>query len=490
MKPLVACYIRVSTDEQAEHGISIPAQKSRLAAYCQAQGWEIYDFFIDDGYSGKDLKRPAVQRMITGAANKFFDIVLVLKLDRLSRRQKDVLYLLEDIFEPNNIGFKSATESFDTTNAFGKASLGMMAVFAQLERDTIIERVRLAKKESAKQGRFMGGPAPYGYRYNYQQKSLEIDLIQAQTVKWLYQKYREESHGYSYLAKKLELDGIPGPTNRFWNKQSIRKILTNPVYAGYVKHQGKLYEGSHKSIIQPVVWHEVQVLIQSKGTRAINVNNGLLSGIIWCGECGARMRSKNVWQNHPCTEPKRVVRYYVCYSQDNSAKHMVKDPSCRCGYKNAEEIEEKVIQQIQHYKFDQAFLNEVIADVLINDFDNTATLLTITSAKKEMSVINKKINRWYEAFEEDILDSEQLQARIKDLKDKKLFLEQNINELENQLTKQAPKDVSKNEIIELIKAFPILWAEALPDEHREIILNLVKKIIIYADGRTELEFYI
>lgn len=137
-----AIYVRVSTEEQAEHGISIPAQKSRLISYCKTQGWEIYDFFIDSGYSGKNLERPAMQRLIEDARNRKFNTALVLKLDRLSRRQKDVLCLLEDIFEPNNIGFKSATESFDTTTPFGKAALGMMAVFTQLERETIIERIR------------------------------------------------------------------------------------------------------------------------------------------------------------------------------------------------------------------------------------------------------------------------------------------------------------------------------------------------------------
>ncbi|AQS60191.1 recombinase family protein [Desulforamulus ferrireducens] len=480
-----ACYIRVSTDEQAEQGISIPAQKSRLLAYCQAQGWEVYDFFIDDGYSGKDLQRPGMQRMLTAAKNKHFNIVLVLKLDRLSRKQRDVLYLLEDIFEPNDIGFKSATESFDTTNAFGKASLGMMAVFAQLERDTIIERVRLAKKESAKQGRFLGGTAPYGYHYNHRQKRLEIDPVPAQIIKWIYQQYREGTHSYSTLAAQLELSGVPGPTNRAWNKQYVRKILTNPVYAGFVKHQGVLYVGAHAPIIEPAVWQEVQALVQCKGIGSVT-NASLLSGIIWCGECGARMRTKNVWQNYPCTEPKRVIKYYVCYSQDGAAKHMVKNPGCRCGYKKAAEIEAKVIEQLQQYSFNHHFIVQVVEEILQRDDNKPALLQTISSVKKELVAINKKINKWYDAYEKEILEPEQLRVRINELNHKKKYTEQLLSTLEHQLTDD--EEINSRQIVSMISDFAKIWAEATAAEQHEIVINLVKKVTVFADNTVELEF--
>lgn len=487
---LVAAYIRVSTDEQAEQGISIPAQKSRLLSYCQAQGWELYDYYIDDGYSGKDLERPAMQRLIEDAGAKKFGAVLVLKLDRLSRRQKDVLYLLEDVFEPDGIGFKSATESFDTTTPFGKAAIGMMAVFAQLERETIVERVRMAKKESARQGRFMGGPAPYGYRYNFENKMLEIDEIQAQIVREIYDKYLEGKLGYSYIAEEFERQGIPGPTDGRWNKQFVRKILGNPIYCGLVKHKGELYAGKHKAIIEPEKWQEVQTLIRSRGSirAAALIHSGLLSGIIWCGECEARMRVKNTWQNYPCTTPKKVTRYYVCYSQDGSAEYMVRKAGCTCGYKHADDIEKKVIAELYSFSNDKELIQYVINESMSKTSDSKSLLRVINQARKDIDAVDKRLDRWYTAFEKGALDPDQLMERVKDLRDKKTYLQGQITELENKLKEVDTRQANSEELMKLMQDFPTIWEEADEPERRGIISRMIKAVKVYGNGQIKIDY--
>ena len=130
-----ALYIRVSTQEQAQEGYSVGEQKERLIAYCKAQDWIIADIYVDGGYTGSNLKRPGIQQLITDTDK--FDLVLVYKLDRLSRSQRDTLYLIEEVFLPNNVDFISMQESFDTSSPFGKAMIGLLAVFAQLEREQI-----------------------------------------------------------------------------------------------------------------------------------------------------------------------------------------------------------------------------------------------------------------------------------------------------------------------------------------------------------------
>lgn len=491
MSKTVACYIRVSTDEQAEQGISIPAQKSRLLAYCQARGWEVYDFYVDDGYSGKDLERPAMQRLIDDAGAKKFNTVLVLKLDRLSRRQKDVLLLLEDIFEPGGMGFKSVTESFDTTTPFGKAALGMMAVFAQLERETIVERVRMAKKESARQGRFMGGPAPYGYRYNFETKRLEIDEIQAKTVRFIYEKYLAGELGYQYVAEELERTGVPGPTDERWNKTSVRKILTNPVYAGFVRHKENLYPGRHDPIITQEKWREAQTLISNRGAirAAAPTHTGLLSGIIWCGECGARMRVKNVWQNYPNTNPKKVIRYYVCYSQDKAGNdHMIRDPNCRCGYKHTDVIEDRVIQELYRYSYDQRLLRQTIDETLATATDKKSFIRGINQARKDLSTIDKKLERWYDAFEKGALDPDQLMERVKGLRERKIYLQEQITEMETRLKEENERQTNAEEMMVILRDFPRIWENATHKERREIVVNTVKEVKVYTDNRVEVEF--
>jgi len=487
---LVAIYVRVSTDEQAEQGISIPAQKSRLLAYCQAQGWEVYDFYIDDGYSGKDLERPAMQRLIEDATAKKFAAVLVLKLDRLSRRQKDVLYLLEDVFEPAGVGFKSATETFDTTSPFGKAAIGMMAVFAQLERETIVERVRMAKKESAKQGRFMGGPAPFGYRYDFENKNLVVDEIQARIVRMIYEKYLEGKLGYSYIADELEKQGTPGPTGERWNKSSVRKILGNPVYAGMVKHKDNFYPGKHEAIIDLEKWREVQALIHNRGSiRAMaTVHSGLLSGIIWCGECSARMRVKNTWQNYPRTNPKKVIRYYVCYSQDGSAEYMIRKHGCTCGYKRADEIENKVIQELYRFNKRKDLIRQAIEESLTNNTDAKALIRGINQARKDIDAVDKKLERWYTAFEKGALEPDELMERVKDLRSKKTYLQEQVVEFESRLKEDTDRKSNTKEIMDTLLDFPPIWEEASEEEKRIIINNIVKSVRVYSDNRIEIDY--
>lgn len=483
----VAIYIRVSTDDQAEQGISIPAQKSRLIAFCQAQGWDIYDFYIDDGYSGKDLDRPEIQRLINDAQEKKFESVCVLKLDRLSRRQKDILYLLEDVFDANGIGFKSVTESFDTSTPFGKAALGMMAVFAQLERETIIERVRMAKKESARQGRFMGGPAPYGYAYDPATKRLIVSEAQAETVRWVFDEYLRGIHGYDAIADMLNSQGISSPSGGTWNKQAIRKILSSPFYIGYIPHKGSMYVGNHEAIISREKWDAVQSLLcyASSHRRAAEVNKGLVSGLIYCGECGARMRYKAVWQQYPRV-PKKVMRYYVCYSQEGSQPHMIKKPGCRCGYKHVEEIDARVVEKLQEISFSKDYLEEIAREALNAD-DKKNLIRQINRGQKELATVRAKLDRWYEAFEKGAIDPAELIDRIKDLREKKNTLEAQITEWEDALRESDSRAVTVAEVVELLQNFPAIWEEASPEEKKAIVRNLVSAVYVYQDDRIEIK---
>ena len=146
----VAIYCRVSTQEQAAEGYSIGEQQSRLSKFCDAHGWKIVHVYSDPGFSGAKLQRPAIQQLIADCSYGLFDCVLVYKLDRLSRSQKDTLYLIEDVFNVHQIGLVSMCENFDTQSPFGKAMIGILSVFAQLERDQITERMTMGRIGRAK----------------------------------------------------------------------------------------------------------------------------------------------------------------------------------------------------------------------------------------------------------------------------------------------------------------------------------------------------
>jgi site-specific DNA recombinase len=165
-------YVRVSTDEQAREGISLDAQVERIRALAIAKDWELVEIIEDKGFSGKNLERPGMEKLIESCRRKKANVAVVYKVDRLTRKQKDLWHLLEDVFDKNSVGLVSVTEPFDTTAAMGKAFLGMLGVFAQLERDMISERTTEALGEKRRQREWVGR-VPAGFSIN--EKHLEED---------------------------------------------------------------------------------------------------------------------------------------------------------------------------------------------------------------------------------------------------------------------------------------------------------------------------
>ena len=174
--------------EQAESGYSIDEQVEKLAAYCKARDWNLTKVYKDPGFSGSNINRPGMEKLVSDAKSGYFDTVLVYKLDRLSRSQKDTLYLIEDIFNKYNVTFVSLSENFDTSTAFGKAMIGILSVFAQLEREQIRERMTMGKVGRAKSGKSMNWVnAPFGYDYRNDQ--MFVDDFKASIVKRIYNDY-------------------------------------------------------------------------------------------------------------------------------------------------------------------------------------------------------------------------------------------------------------------------------------------------------------
>lgn len=481
----VAAYLRVSTEEQAEQNISLPAQKSRLIQYCQSRDWIIHDFYNDDGYTGKNLDRPAMKKMILDAKQKKFDMVLVIKLDRLSRRQQHVLYLIEDVFLPNEIGFSSVTESFDTTTPMGRAMLGIMAAFAQLERETIVERVTDAKKEAAQQGRFMGGIPPYGYTYNPATKGVDIETEHAEIVAMIYEEYLTCQSGYQRIADLLNERLIKAPQVKYWIKETIAKILSNPFYAGYIRHQDNLYEGQHPAIIPKEKWHAAQDLLSDRSNAFTKPGEFLLQGNIYCGECGARMRSKTVQQQYPKGSPP--TRYYVCYSQDGSARHMIKDPTCKCGYKRAIEIEDNVVGQLKYLSNNKHLITKIYNEM--TDAASTKVVeKQIAKYQSEIVQLTKRIDKWYDAYERDAISADDMSERVKGLREKRIFIEKQITSLQSEMDEQKERIISANEFMETLNNFDEVWEECTAEEQKIIINALIKAVKVYKDNHVDLEW--
>ncbi|HWR09234.1 recombinase family protein [Sporomusa sp.] len=483
---LVAAYLRVSKDEQAEKDLSIPSQKSRIVAYCQSQDWEVYDFYVDDGYSAKNLDRPAMKRIIDDSKQKKFDAVVVIRLDRISRKQKDVLYLIEDVFEPSSVGFKSVTQPFDTTTAFGKAAIGMLAVFAQLERDQLIERVTDAKVEAAKQGRFMGGPVPYGYKHISGSKSVEIDEKESEIVRFIFRQYLTTGVGYQAIADTLTTNHISPPGGaKFWHRSTVNGMLHNAFYAGLIEHKGNFYKALHQPIVTEAQFYEAKGIQEQRSSYNPDAEAGLLKGIIYCGECGARMRLKKVYRNP--RNPKGKVAYYVCYSQDGSEQSMIKDRACKCGYKRTDMIDDYVVHYIMKYSQNTNLFKEVAEKSLNND-SNKFIAKSLTQAQKEFDQIKKKIDRWYDAFENSDINSNDLFERVKELRERRLVLEGQISEYEAALTANDEKKLTIGHLCEILKNIRFTWSESSPTEQRALVHSMVNSVKVFKDDSIKIDF--
>ncbi len=251
----VAIYLRVSTTEQAEEGYSISAQKERLKAYIVSQGWSLSGIYEDAGFSGGTLNRPSFAKLREDMKNGSFNLILVYKLDRISRNMRDLSNLVHEMDE-NGIFFKSATEPFDTTTPAGKLIFNMLGSVAEFERGMIAERVKMGMLQKAKEGKGMlGFNHPFGYDYAGQ--ALTVNSVEAAVVARIYETYLNGCT-LQEIASSLNDDGIMTKNARRWTRQTVFNVITNPLYAGYLRWGPFYWRGSHMALVPQEKWNNVQ----------------------------------------------------------------------------------------------------------------------------------------------------------------------------------------------------------------------------------------
>ncbi len=245
----VAIYTRVSTEDQAKEGFSLANQLARLKAYAEARGWTLAKKYIDDGHSGRSTKRPAYTRMME--QNDEWDILLVLKMDRIHRNSKNFMEMMEDL---NKWGkeFASMSESLDTSTAMGRFVMDIIQRIAQLESEQIGERVYWGMSQKAQDGAGrLGFQPPYGYRF--EDSRLVPVPEEVEVVKRIFEQYNNGTSPNA-IAEGLDADGIPTKRGRKWARQTVAKILANPVYTGQLKWEDNVYKGDHEAVLPKTVF--------------------------------------------------------------------------------------------------------------------------------------------------------------------------------------------------------------------------------------------
>jgi site-specific DNA recombinase len=295
---MARCYMRVSTEEQAQSGYSLAAQRDKLELFCQLQGYQIAGWYRDDGVSAKDLNRPEFQRMMKDAQPQ--DVIVVYKLDRLTRSVRDLDDLLSD-FEKRSIHFRSVTEQFDTTNATGRLMIRMVGEFAQWERETIAERTAFGKQKKFSSGEWNGGRVAFGYTTEPSGKMkggknllrLVPDPTTSQLIPKIFEKYLA-GHGSRQIAIWLneELGARSAKGGRF-SAEQVMRILGNPTYIGAFPKGKKggdreWVKGEHEPLVSLETYERAQEVLKRRKQLPPRQATGVyvLTGVARCGVCG------------------------------------------------------------------------------------------------------------------------------------------------------------------------------------------------------------
>lgn len=467
----VALYVRVSTTSQMEEGYSIEEQKAKLESYCDIKDWHIYKVYTDGGFSGSTTERPALEQLIKDAQSKLFDTVLVYKLDRLSRSQKDTLYLIEDIFLKNNIEFVSLLENFDTSTPFGRAVIGLLSVFAQLEREQIKERMQLGKLGRAKSGKsMMWAKTSYGYNYDKETGSMTVNEYEALAVKEIFTSYLA---GMS-ITKLRDKINDEYPKQPAWSYRTIRGILANPVYCGLNQYKGQTFQGTHKAIISLVDFEQTQRELAKRQQTAKELSNPrpfqakyMLSGLAQCGYCHAPLKVILGQKRKDGTRFKR----YECYQRHprkTSGVTVYNDnKKCESGYYDMELLEHYVLTRIAQLQNDPDKIKELFSD-------DTSPAVDKQAIQKQIDSLTLKLSKLNDLYLDDRITLDELRAKSSDFIKQRTALEEEIKKASTD--KQAGR---KDKIEKLLDASSVL--EMSYDNQKVIVRELIDKVQVTSD---------
>ena len=472
----VAIYVRVSTQEQTQ-GHSIPEQLSRLKMYCEAHGWVLAEEYVDPGFSGANTNRPALQKLLRDIVNGGFDTVLVYKLDRLSRSQKDTMQLIEDVFIAHNIDFISMSENFDTSTPFGRAMIGILSVFAQLERDQIKERLMMGRVGRAKTGKWNGGNKP-PVGYDYKDDQLSVIEYEAMQVRLIFDLFINGLNGEQLSLNQIRDYMQARYETRYstWaHPASVGRVLKNRLYIGEIKYAEIWYPGDHDPIIDMETWEAAQQKYETymknfgKSQRQPFEGRNLLSGLLRCGHCGAGFyvssgvdkRTKGTIRRH---------YYYRCYSK-SSNKRMKKADRCAAKNYKRDILNQLVIDEIKKLALDPNEIGRLQGASLPENKESESEIL-----RNRIAEIETQIDKLVDLYQLGRLDVSKLSARIDDLGQEK---EKLLAELENK--KEPPLPMKAEEVLRLVANCDAIFDNGTPEEQQALVRSLLKKIVIYDD---------
>ena len=471
----VAFYTRISTDEDHQK-YSLGAQSERLEAFCKAQygdDWKLHKLYRDTE-SGTHMNRPGLEEMLYDVGAKAFDTLLVFRVDRLSRKVRELAQMVDELTK-NGVALKSITEPFDTANAAGKMMLQMLGVFAEFEHATIVERTKVGMEKKAKGGRFVGGNVPYGYKLD-PEKGLIIHEEEALIVRKMFQMYAFGREGVYMITHNLNEAGHRKRSGHMWDKRVILHIIKNPVYLGKIRWREVIYEGNHEPIVSENLFNKTEELMKKRvealgGRRFDNGEERLLAGIIYCACCKSHMVGVSTRKNG------RKFPYYLCNKRWSTR-------SCGQDYVRADLLEAAIIQDVKTMFRDEQFVARVWEEA------NKRLGAEKPNLEKEIARIDgqmiktrAKTDRYFEAFENGMMKPDICTQKVKDLNATLEALAAEKRELEARRERLELPAIEREMLSRLVDKFEEVLAEGTNPQKKHLLRHMVKKVLIH-DRRT------
>jgi site-specific DNA recombinase len=460
-------YIRVSTMEQVEHGFSIDEQRERLLAYCKAMGWSVVAVYVDGAYSGSNMDRPGLQKMLTEI--KSLDVVVIYKLDRLSRSQKDTLSLIEDTFIKNSVDIVSLQENLDTSTSFGRAAIGIMSAFAQLERETFKERSILGRTGRARKGKWVGsGRAPIGYDYDPAKQQLNINPHEAEQVKEVFNLYLQ-GVSLQNIAKTMYTKGYKHKYGNWTSWGGVITMLRNSVYTGKVKFDGKVFDGQHDAIIDDKTFTDIQNLLDNRSTGQLYKRRSPFSHLLYCADCNSKMfylNRKNSYNRNPI---------YICNARYGNKNYYDKELiSCKMRRWPAHLLEEAIMSQIKILATNKRnAIKAISAESPVQEHANKHKIV------KRADDLSKQINKLIELYQNDIIPVDELNRKIKELHEERTSVQAIILSIEEAA---ATKTRTVEIMMDTAKEINDNWDNIEIGKRIELVSILINKIVVGHDN--------
>ncbi|MDR2559530.1 MAG: recombinase family protein [Oscillospiraceae bacterium] len=467
-------YVRVSTEEQAQEGYSVRGQTDKLKSYALIKEWDIYDIYADEGISGKNIiDRPAINRLMADVECGKVNNVLVFKVDRLTRNTKNLLELVE-LFNTHNCSFNSLTESIDTQTASGRMFLKIIGIFAEFERENIIERIKVGCERKVREGYTLACICiSYGYDRPNGQKIPTINPCESEIVKEMFSMYVNQNYSMNKIARELNERKIPTKKGaRMWASSTIRSMLMNPTYIGKVRYATKdehrYFEAN--GLHEPIISDELFQFAQERLKNIPHISRtkhpkeqSYFCGVMVCGRCGAKITTHNYKSG------KNAETYTTAY---------------KCRAMSSSEIEKCESYCVTHSKVEHAFLDYIdnISDITesvdIEPVDNGGEKLLkiIVAFEKKLQSMQNRKNHVMEQYMDGILEFDEYKRMISYFNEKSDALENEIQQKKTELSETAttPELLPEDIITNIHQS----W-EHLTDTEKMIFLRrFVKKITI------------